>query len=50
MPGGGVPGRRSPQTVTMEPRVMYGQMTEAAVNGSSTHPRLCGSPYEARGM
>jgi hypothetical protein len=33
-------------TVTMDPRVMYGQMIEAAVSGSSTHPRLCGSPYE----
>lgn len=41
--------RRAPaapcySTVTIDPSVMYGHTIDAAVNGSSTHPRLCGSP------
>jgi hypothetical protein len=37
----GSPGQ---STVTMEPSVMYGQAAAAPARGSSTHPRLWGSP------
>jgi hypothetical protein len=35
--------------VTSVPIGVYGQIRAAAASGSSTQPRLCGVPNEARG-